>query len=461
MNDSFTPLDLPSEGLLIWEQPGFPQTDYAAFVLLGHLDPGALNEALRGVLATRPTFTSRLVWRRIGWSMRPVWIPGPPAEPAFAQRDFRAERTPADLEEWVHDKMRPVTTRIQDLANEPPIAFELWRVDDERWVVVIVFHHVATDGGGLYDVLRELFAAYHERVTGARPAWADVAGIHAQAGTSPPVAPVSTPRMVLRALRMDQDYPGSQVAQPWGSSDRPHGRRMIRYVYEDPGVQSALRKRAARSGGSVTDLCVAASKLAMEEWNRAHGADADVFLHGIAVNQRARRPPEEIEGQGNPMSGFAIPSRAAERRNPEAVLRLVIARRKEGLAQGYDIALSEMGRKLQRVGLALPRALRYRALRTVFDRKISFFLTNLGVVWPVIRDGRPTGETAIREVGRAVLHDVHSSVGGTANNPAAMILRTFLGRFYMVFTLGGQRFRDDEARDFAATVVRRVFDWLD
>ncbi|MCL4236083.1 MAG: hypothetical protein KJ042_16375 [Deltaproteobacteria bacterium] len=281
MNDSFTPLDLPSEGLLIWEQPGFPQTDYAAFVLLGHLDPGALNEALRGVLATRPTFTSRLVWRRIGWSMRPVWIPGPPAEPAFAQRDFRAERTPADLEEWVHDKMRPVTTRIQDLANEPPIAFELWRVDDERWVVVIVFHHVATDGGGLYDVLRELFAAYHERVTGARPAWADVAGIHAQAGTSPPVAPVSTPRMVLRALRMDQDYPGSQVAQPWGSSDRPHGRRMIRYVYEDPGVQSALRKRAARSGGSVTDLCVAASKLAMEEWNRAHGADADVFLHGI------------------------------------------------------------------------------------------------------------------------------------------------------------------------------------
>lgn len=461
MSDTFTPLDLPSEGLLIWEQPGFPQTDYAAFVLLGRLDPDAMDMALAGVLATRPTFTSRLVWRRIGWATRPAWIPGPPNHIAFVRRDYRAERAPADLEDWVHDKLRPVTTRIQDLANEPPVAFELWHVDEERWVLVVVFHHVATDGGGLYDVLRELFAAYHARVTGARPSWADVAGIHAQAGTSPPVAPVSTPRMALRMLRMDQDYPGSQVAQPWGSSDRPGGRRMIRYVYDDPALLRELRRRAANSGGSMTDLCLAASKLAMEEWNLAHGADADVFLHGFAINQRARRPAEEIEGQGNPMSGFAVPSRAVERRNPDAVLRLVIERRRAGMDQGYDIAMRELGRRLQGIGLALPRSIRYAALRTVFDRRISFFLTNLGVVWPVIRNGRPTGETAIREVGRAVLHDVHSSVGGTANNPAAMILRTFLGRFYMVFTLGGQRFRDDEARGFADTVVRRVFDWLD
>ncbi len=235
---------------------------------------------------------------------------------------------------------------------------------------------------------------------------------------------------------------------------------MIRHIITDADLQKALRARARRNGGSLSDLCMAASKLAMQEWNEARGVPTDILMHGLAVNQRGRKSPAQLKATGNPMSAIAVPTNYAERQDPEALLKLVIQRRTQMLSDGYDITV---GNFVQRVGASvrfMPARYRYRFMRKIMDRPISLFLTNLGVVWPRMENGKPTGETAVTRVGDMDIVDVHSSVGTTENNGLALILRTFLNRFYMILAVGLNKTSERDGKEFSRLVAKKTLSYL-
>jgi len=94
------------------------------------------------------------------------------------------------------------------------------------------------------------------------------------------------------------------------------------------------------------------------------------------------------------------------------------------------------------------------------DHKLSFFLSNVGVLWPRIEKGRPTGETAIRHIGAMELLDIHTSLGPTFNNPLGLIVRTFLGRLGFTFAISRHRISDKEAHAFTRLVVDKLMSYL-
>ena len=51
-------LDVPSEGLLVWEHAGFTQTEYGAYSFVGKCDPEAMKQAVLDAQAARPNFHS-------------------------------------------------------------------------------------------------------------------------------------------------------------------------------------------------------------------------------------------------------------------------------------------------------------------------------------------------------------------------------------------------------------------
>ncbi|MFD7659194.1 amino acid adenylation domain-containing protein, partial [Actinosynnema sp. NPDC059797] len=59
-----------------------------------------------------------------------------------------------------------------DLAAEPPLRAHLLAVAPEEHVLVLVLHHIASDGWSKGPLLRDLAAAYTARVSGASPDWA-------------------------------------------------------------------------------------------------------------------------------------------------------------------------------------------------------------------------------------------------------------------------------------------------
>ncbi len=127
---------------------------------------------------------------------------------------------------------------------------------------------------------------------------------------------------------------------------------------------------------------------------------------------------------------------------------------------GFDVALHRLANGIMRAGRIMPISIRYPAVRLIMDHKLSFFLSNLGVVWPRIENGKPTGETAIRYVGDMEFVDVLSSIGAMFNNPIGLILRTFQGRLCFTFTIGRHRISDGDAQAFTRLVVDKVMSYL-
>ncbi|MEY9968104.1 amino acid adenylation domain-containing protein [Streptacidiphilus sp. MAP12-16] len=58
-----------------------------------------------------------------------------------------------------------------DLAMELPLRARLFVLGPEQHVLLLVIHHIATDGWSLGPLLRDLAAAYAERAQGRPPAW--------------------------------------------------------------------------------------------------------------------------------------------------------------------------------------------------------------------------------------------------------------------------------------------------
>ncbi|GAA4834627.1 amino acid adenylation domain-containing protein [Kitasatospora terrestris] len=58
-----------------------------------------------------------------------------------------------------------------DLAADLPIRAHLLRIDDDRHVLLLVIHHIVTDGASEVPLLQDLAAAYRARAGGRPPGW--------------------------------------------------------------------------------------------------------------------------------------------------------------------------------------------------------------------------------------------------------------------------------------------------
>ena len=454
------PLDLPSEGIFAWEHENYSQTDYAAFLVKGKCHIDALAQAVVVAQQKRPTFHANLVrvqsglWGQYAWQVREQLN-------ELVVHDFtHFEALPENLGDWIHEQMGPEVAQLQNLRVEFPVKFILFCLPQDHHFIVMKLHHVATDGGGVYNFLREIFRLYHYAVKNDEPDWGGVAGMHAMAGKVVPVSPPKKWEMVKFAFAESRKFPRSKLAQFQSSPEAKSGRTMVRHTIDDPLLQKALRDRVRKDGGTLTDLVVASSKLAIEQWNTERDAPADIMYHGIAVNQRLRQDASQTQGQGNPMSAVMIPSSKSERKDPESLLRYVIEQRKIKMSLGHDIALAKLSHVFLRASRIFPMSLRYRILRLIFDMPISHFITNLGVIWPRIVDGKITGETAIRTFGDLELLEMYSSVGSTKNNPQGMIMRTFLGKLYLDAIYGKWGVREQDAKDFSRLIYEKLVGYL-
>ena len=451
------PLDPASENILCWEEPEFPQTDFVGFTLRGRIDVAALAEAVREAQDARPHFHANLRPARRG--ARREWAWRVRDQPCALEVVGPPDKPPADVDAWLHARMRDETGRVKDLGRETPARFRLFRLGGDAACLVLSFHHVVADGAAVWDCFRDLFASYHRRVTGARPGWEAVPAFHSLLAT-PAATRSPGPREFVRLLRAERKrFPNRDVAQIQGTPGGAPGRLMIRRVIEDPAELRAMRGRARRAGGSLSDLFLAGAMTALDQWNAARGAPPDAMVHGLAVSQRLRGR-DDGAFRGNPVSMVTVPSARADRATPEAALRHAVATRTGKLAAGHDVALIEAADRFHALVGWMPLSFRRRLQRALMVRPLSLFITNPGILWPRVKDGRPTGETALAQAGDFELEDIHLSVGGTRVNPMAMILKTFRGRLYVACTVGRHLLREEEARAYADLVYRKVLGFL-
>ncbi|MBV6697676.1 non-ribosomal peptide synthase/polyketide synthase [Kitasatospora aureofaciens] len=140
-----------------------PSTTYnipMALRLSGGLDPAALQAALGDVLARheclRTVFSEAdgVPVQRILDEVRPVL---PVTEVAGAELPGR---------------LAAAAGHRFDLAAEPPVRAELFRIRADEHVLALTVHHIAADGWSTGPLARDLTAAYAARCRGEAPGWA-------------------------------------------------------------------------------------------------------------------------------------------------------------------------------------------------------------------------------------------------------------------------------------------------
>ncbi|MFF4188226.1 amino acid adenylation domain-containing protein [Streptomyces sp. NPDC001691] len=134
----------------------------AAFRLTGSLDQDALVAAIRDVVDRHEILRTVYGTSDDGELFQRI-LPTAEAAPQVPV----VEVAPEDVSRLVGESM---VYRF-DLTAEVPLQVRLFRVSPQEHVLVLVIHHIATDGSSGAPLVRDLAAAYTARLDGRAPGW--------------------------------------------------------------------------------------------------------------------------------------------------------------------------------------------------------------------------------------------------------------------------------------------------
>ncbi len=233
--------------------------------LTGELDLPALQAALRDVVARHESLRTLIVEDADGVPAQHVL----PADEAQLQVPL-VEVARGGLA----DAMAEASAYLFDLATEIPVRAPVLRLGAQEHVLVLLIHHIASDGSSMAPLARDLATAYAARKEGGAPQWAEL-----------PVQYVDY-TLWQREVLGDEEDPASALAAQVGywrgelagvpqplqlASDRP---RPAKASHRGDAVEFALAPEVAA---------------AVEELARRHGATSSmvlqsalaVLLHGL------------------------------------------------------------------------------------------------------------------------------------------------------------------------------------
>ncbi|MFB8083094.1 amino acid adenylation domain-containing protein [Streptomyces sp. NPDC056013] len=129
--------------------------------LTGDLDADALRLALSDVVGRHEAL--RTVFPAEQGTPHQVVVPAAGAQIDLPVIPATRDALPAVL--------RDLSATTFDLARELPVRADLVRIADDEHVLLLVTHHIASDGWSNTPLMRDLGAAYTARVEGAAPEW--------------------------------------------------------------------------------------------------------------------------------------------------------------------------------------------------------------------------------------------------------------------------------------------------
>jgi len=161
------PLSFAQQRLWFLEQLHGPGTAYnvpLSWRLYGHLDAGALTAALADVVARHESLRTVFA-AEDGEPYQEVLPPGRVTVPLTL-----ATAKPADLPGLIDAAAR----HEFNLASELPVRAWVFTLSQDEHVLLLLSHHIASDGWSMRVLMADLATAYRARRAGRAPGWPDL-----------------------------------------------------------------------------------------------------------------------------------------------------------------------------------------------------------------------------------------------------------------------------------------------
>ncbi len=165
------PLSFAQQRLWFLEQFHGPGTAYNlpfAWRLTGQLDAVAMTAALGDVAARHESL--RTIFTVDGGQPYQYVVPAGQARARIAAGFTVAAAGRGELA----DLIAAASGYVFDLAAELPVRAWLFDVGDDEHALVLLTHHIASDGWSMQVLMGDLAAAYRARVQGQAPGWPDL-----------------------------------------------------------------------------------------------------------------------------------------------------------------------------------------------------------------------------------------------------------------------------------------------
>ncbi len=423
----------------------------------GPLDVEATREAVARASREFPQFMSCIKETKVRGRYYLAWDYRPDLPLPIPVTELPADRLSEPLLDALLEHLSPWLDREWNLFEEAAAWFHIVRAAREHHVLVSAFHHVASDAGTASEFGRSFLAHYHEILTGQRPGWDQEP--HAISSSSKRKVRIRKPnwREHLASARQMVDNLLEKPTLPAGN-----GTPQDKGQYHTKKVLSAeITEQIARSstsnGVSLVDLLTACTNLAVDQWNEKRNARRGLVTTSMTVNTRGRFAGYD---QPNNSSVIFFKSSPQERADPKKFSRSLALTRIKHFRNQMDLKYVHDIERMVNFLRLFPFRLRRKIVHHVVNRhQFSIGVTLLGVLWPKIRNGKPTADTVVTECGDLAISQVHG-IGYKllTSTRVLLIVYAFKNEMNLVLACHACLFSRREAEEFLDLIVKNLLE---
>ena len=426
---------------------------FSALELKGHVDTEAFSQAVELSGQNFPNFRSTIKEIKLKGRYHLFRRLRPDLSLPFFQQELLVRDDSPELLDSLLYTLRKRLDRDWDLFSELPVELHLIRVSEKHHVLCLFIHHAAGDVGNLMEFGQKLLATYHELVSGQPPEWASSSLSLSSSGKKPAKHKQVTWRGILRnAARTLTGFLKTPVL-PAGAGDA-HDRNKQHQIRRVISVQDSriLARHSKETQSSLVDWLTAASHLAVDEWNRRRNIAPGTLTTSLTVNMRGRY--KNLDNPNNSALLF-LRSLPHERTDPNEFNQVLAAQRLRHFRSRNDYRYYESLESFNNFLRILPFPARRRLASHILNKhKVSIAITLLGVLWPEIRNGKPTGDTFLSASGDLEVAEVHGLGYKLASNTRLLlVVYLFRNRLNMILGASASLFNRQEAEAFMDLIV--------
>jgi hypothetical protein len=456
MLDSNQRLDAISEMLALSSLGGKKNIIFSGLELKGPMNVEAMIKAVRNAAKRFPNFQSTIEETKIKGRYYLVRKFDPNMKLPSGFHELKTRDESSTVLDNVLYTLRPRLDRGWDLLHESPLESYCIRVSEQHHVLATFNHHWAGDVGSIMEYGQALMAGYHELVKGHKADWEN----------EPLAISSSNKRQVENRQAKKQAWLDNaretlssflkSPSIPKGTGNLGNDRQFHIKRVLSPEESQTLTHRTGLSRALLPDRLTAATHLAVDEWNCERGISPGELTSSMTVNMRGR-----YKALNNPNNSGLIflNSTPNERTDPNKLCRSLAMQRMKCFRAQSDFSYYHRLERFNNMARILPFRLRRRTVSFVMDKhQVSVAITLLGVLWPMLKNGRPTGETFLEKSGDLVMTEVHG-LGYKLASSTRLLLVAYLFRnqFNFILTSSASLFTRQESELFMDLIMKNLF----